>query len=108
MIYLKIINANMKTKTKVIRVSFWVVLGIAILLSNLALNRAQPPAQDAKAISAIQTGTASEETEAQSEAGSTDGIMFVALVIVLIVVIPILLKRQEWSNGKRNKTAPPS
>jgi len=97
----------MKTKDKIIRVSFWVILGIAILLTNLGLNRTGPLAQEATAIS-TQTGTIVAETGTRSEAGSTDGIMLVALVIVLIVIVPILLKRQEWINGKKNKTAPPS
>jgi hypothetical protein len=34
--------------------------------------------------------------------------MIVAVVIVLVVIIPILLKRQVWVNGKRNQKAPPS
>jgi hypothetical protein len=108
MIYLKIIKATMKTRIQTIRVSFWVMLGIAIVLTNLALNRTQGILQEATATSAVQTSTIAATAEADDGAGSTDGIMIVAVVIVLVVIIPILLKRQVWVNGKRNQKAPPS
>ena len=108
MIYLKINKAVMKTKMHTVRVTFWVMLGIAILLTNLALNRRSPTAQQSTAALAIQTSTIAVETGTQNEAGSTDEIMIVAVIIVLIVIIPILLKRRTWENGKRNRTAPPS
>jgi hypothetical protein len=108
MIYLKIINAAMKTNVQTIRVSLWVMLGIAILLTNLALNRTSQITQAASATSAIQTSTVvATQNTVDDEAGSTDWIMLVAVVIVLIVIIPILLKRRAWENGKRNRTAPP-
>jgi hypothetical protein len=108
MIYLKINNANMKTKTHTIRVIFWAMLGIAILLTNLALNPTSAMVQESTVTPITREGTVVVTAEAQVEAGSTDGIMIVAVMIVLIVIIPILLKRQEWENGKRNRTAPPS
>jgi hypothetical protein len=108
MIYLKIIQANMKKKTQTIRVSLWITLGITILLTNLALDRTGLLAQEATTMAATPMGTAADGAGAQSGAGSTDGIMLVAVMIVLIVITPILLKRRAWENGKRNKTAPPS
>jgi ABC-type Na+ efflux pump permease subunit len=107
MIYLKIIHATMKIKIQTIRVSFWIILGIAILLTNLALNRTSGMLQESTATPAIQADTVVATEEARNEAGSTNWIMLMAVVIVLIVIIPILLKRQAWENGKRNKTAPP-
>jgi hypothetical protein len=108
MIYLKIIHATMKIKIQTIRVSFWIILGIAILLTNLALSRTSGMLQESTATPAIQADTVVATEEARNEAGSTNWIMLMAVVIVLIVIIPILLKRQAWENGKRNKTAPPS
>jgi len=108
MIYLKIINAIMKTKMHTVRVTLWAMLGIAILLINLALDRTLPMTQESTAIPATQTGTIVAATGAQDGVGSTDGIMIMAVVIVLVVIIPILLKRRAWENGKRNRTAPPS
>lgn len=108
MIYLKIIHATMKTKTQTIHVSFWIILGIGILLTNLALNRTSRMLQEPNATPVIQAGTVVATEEARDEeTGSTNWIMLVAVLIVLIVIIPILLKRQAWLNGKRDKTAPP-
>lgn len=108
MIYLKSINAKMKTKIHAIRISYWIMLGIALFFASLALNQTQPKLQELTATSAALTGTAVTTAEADDGAGSTDGIMFVAVMIVLIVILPILLKRRAWINGKRNRTAPPS
>lgn len=108
MIYLKIIHSTMKTYLQTVRASFWIILGIVILFTNLALNRtSQRMAQEATTTPAAEMGTIVAEAEAQSEAGSTDGIMFVAVIIVLIVILPILFRRQVWENGDRHRTAPP-
>jgi hypothetical protein len=108
MIYLKIINAAMKTKVQITRVFFWIILGIAVLLTNLALNIISPTIQEGTATTPTQTDTIATPAGAQEEAGSTDGLMIMAVLIVLIVIIPILLKRRAWENGKKNRPAPPS
>ena len=105
MLYLKINQATMKIQSQTMRIAFWVMLGLAILFTSLALNRTPPVAQEATATPTIQAGTTVTTVEAQDrdDAGSTDGIMIVAVLIVLIIIIPILLKRQVWANGKRRK-----
>ena len=91
----------MRTKSKNIRIAFWVMLGLAISFTSLALNRPSPTAQDATATPTPQTDTIVAAADAVEDVGSTDGIMLMAVVIVLIVIIPILLRRSAWSNGKR-------
>ena len=91
----------MKTKSKNIRIAFWVLLGIAIAFTSLALNRPSPMAQEATATPTVIADSIDSAAEVVEDAGSTDGIMLMAVVIVLIVIIPILLRRQAWSNGKR-------
>ena len=91
----------MKTKSKNIRVAFWVMLGIAISFTSLALTRPLPTTQETTATPTILADTIASTAEAREDVGSTDGIMILAVVIVLIVIIPILLRRQTWSNGKR-------
>jgi hypothetical protein len=108
MIYLKIMLAAMKTKLQTVRVSFWILLGLVVLFTNLALNRTSRRMQESTTTPATQTETMVAGANAQNEAGSTDGIMIVAVIIVLIVIIPILLKRRTWENGKRDRTAPPN
>ena len=94
---------TMKTKSQTIRIVFWVLLGVAILASNLALNRPLPLAQDTTVTPTAQVGTRNTAGEARGDVGSTDGIMIIAVVIVLIIIIPILLRRKAWSNGKGRK-----
>jgi hypothetical protein len=103
MLYLKSNKATMKIQSQTVRIAFWVMLGLAILFTSLALKRTPPVAQGTTATTTIQASTTVPATGAQDRdnVGSTDGIMIVALLIVLIVIIPILLKRQVWANGKR-------
>ena len=35
--------------------------------------------------------------EGESEIGSTDGIVLMGVIIVLIVMVPILIRRKSWS-----------
>ena len=93
----------MKNKSQTVRAAFWVLLGVAILVSGLALNRPLPAAQNETAIPALESSTVIATAEAVEEVGSTDGIIFMASIIVLIIISPILLKRKAWSNGKRKK-----
>ena len=93
----------MKIKSPTVRTAFWVLLGIAILVSSLAINRPLSPAQDVTATPTSQIGTIVAEADAREDVGSTDGIMIMAVVIVLIVIIPILLQRKAWSNGKEKR-----
>jgi len=44
----------------------------------------------------IQAATPTPTLEVASRAGSTDGIMLMGLVIVVIVLLPILLRRSTW------------
>ena len=83
------------------RIAFWIVLGITIAFTSLALNQILPPAQEATAIPAQQSDTTVATAEAVEHAGSTDEIMLVAALIVVIIIAPILLRRKAWSNGKR-------
>ena len=98
---LKTRKATMKTGSQTIRTAFWIVLGITIAFASLALNRPLPSAQEATPTPGAQADTIVAAAEAREDVGSTDGIMLLAVAIVLIIIIPILLKRQTWSNGKQ-------
>lgn len=72
------------------------ILGAA-LTHSIAVQSSQP-AIDAGAAFFLQT-TATAQPEDQkdrSEIGSTDGIVVMGVVIVLIVVVPILVHRRHW------------
>jgi hypothetical protein len=93
----------MRTKSTNIRIAFWVFLGLVLSFTSLALNRPVPLAQVASATPTLQVDATTTTGVVVEGVGSTDGIMLMAVVIVLIVIIPILLKRQVWSNGKEKK-----
>ena len=89
----------MRLAPKHFRIAFWVMLGVAITLTSLAFHRPVSMAQesDAPAMQTEATATASEKSEV---VGSTDGIMLMAAAIVLIILIPILIRRKAWANEK--------
>lgn len=91
----------MKTMPQIVRITFWVLLGIAILVSSLAIINPSPRSQDGTVTPDTQISTVTAQAETLSNEGSTDGLVIVAAAIVLIVIVPILLKRQAWTNGKR-------
>ena len=95
----------MKTNPHTLRIVLWVILGLLLSLTSLALNRPQPQVQ------ATATHTpAAQATEAVAEeefnedvVGSTDGIMLMAVVIVMVVLVPILVRWRAWAgNGKKS------
>jgi len=94
---------TMKIKSKNIRIAFWIVLGLSITFTSLALSRPQPAIQDTNATPTVMADSISATAEARGNLGSTDGIMLMAVVIVLIIIVPILLRRQTWANGKQKK-----
>jgi hypothetical protein len=51
---------------------------------------------DTGAAALYQASTPTPIPEAVSQAGSTDGIMLMGVVIVLIVLLPTLLRRSTW------------
>ena len=93
----------MKTASKNFRITIWVMLGLSILFTGLALNRPLPMTQEATATPTAMTDTTDATPKVQEDAGSTDEIMLMAAVIVLIVIVPILLRRSTWANGKPKK-----
>jgi hypothetical protein len=95
----------MQSPARLIRTALWITLGVAVGLANLATNLPAEFAQTSKTIPASGTPTVESLVEAQGDVGSTDGIVLVSIFIVLIVVIPILMRRKAWSNGDKKKTS---
>ena len=90
----------MKMKSQTIRITLWILLGTIIAFASLALNRPAPMVQEGTATPTELADTINAKAEPRNEAGSTDGIMLTAIVIVMIVIIPILIRRKAWSNGR--------
>lgn len=87
---------------KYLRRASMVGIGLALAIFSAALTYSvavQSPAAVNNAGAALflqTTVTATPPLEGESEVGSTDGIIVMGGVIVLIVIIPIFLRRKEW------------
>ena len=93
----------MQPPARLIRNMLWITLGVAVGLANLAFNPPRGFAHTKTSISMSATQTKESQAEIEQDVGSTDGIVLVSAFIVLIVVIPILLRRNTWTNGVKKK-----
>lgn len=77
-----------------------IVLGISFMLAlfGAAMTYITPPAMqlDFPYAELFQQPTSTPDVEGVSEIGSTDGIIVLGGVIVLIVIVPIFLYRKAW------------
>ena len=78
-----------------------IVLGISLIIALFsgALTFITPPAAmqlDLPGAAFFQQPTSTPQVEDVSEIGSTDGIIILGGVIVLIVLVPIFLYRKSW------------
>ena len=92
---------------KLIRPIIILAVGLAVAISSAActypLSRQASPVNTTGVAYFFQTTATPQPQEDKSEIGSTDGIAAMGFIIVLIVIVPILLRRQGWSNGKQKK-----
>lgn len=89
---MKIFPRTVKGALLLLIVGFLIVAGVAtrnVMVTNHEL--------DAAAFY-VQGTVTPEVSEGVSEIGSTDGIVIMGIIIVLIVVVPVLLRRKSWSN----------
>lgn len=80
---------------------FTIMLGISLMIAffSAALTFVTPPAAmqlDFPAAVFFQQPTSTPQVKGVSEIGSTDGIIILGGVIVLIVLVPIFLYRKSW------------
>jgi hypothetical protein len=80
------------------RVRPLLTIGLSLILALLsaALTYSVPPSTPGAENTAAFLLQATPPPEDLSEIGSTDGIIVMGFVIVLIVIIPILLQRKSW------------
>lgn len=84
---------------KLLRPIITVGLGSLLALFSAALTYSAPPAMEgaigAAAFLVLQP-TATPKPKDLSEIGSTDAIVFMGILIALIIVVPIILRRNSW------------
>ena len=78
-------------------------LGSLLALFSAAISYSTPPALEgafgAAAFLVLQP-TSTPKPKDLSEIGSTDGIVFMGILIALIIIIPILLRRKSWMESR--------
>ena len=78
-------------------------LGSLLALFSAAISYSTPPAMEgafgAAAFLVLQP-TSTPKPKDLSEIGSTDGIVFMGIIIALIIIIPILLRRKSWMENR--------
>jgi hypothetical protein len=73
-----------------------IILGIGLALSLIGASFS-PSGSDADGAAALYGATTPVPgTHAVSQAGTTDGIMWMSIVIVIIILLPILLRKSTW------------
>jgi hypothetical protein len=82
----------MKTKNMIWMVVFFILLVAVLVTANF--NAPVAAAQTSAAGSPALQSTPTLLSESLSEVGSTDGIMIMGVVIVLIVVVPLILRKK--------------
>ena len=73
-----------------------VTTGIVLALVSAASSSNMHAAFSLPAASVVQVITPTPTAEAVSHPGSTDGIMIMSIVIVVIVLLPLIFRRSLW------------
>jgi hypothetical protein len=83
---------------KTVRLSIIIGIGLMLFFFSAALpSLVPPPAQmNFRSAALYQPPTSTPQVEDVSEIGSTDEIMVLGGIIVLIVIVPIFLYRKSW------------
>ena len=101
MIYLQMLV--MKKLLPVLRPVALLGIGLIMAVLSAAVGIVSPNMGEDNLLAATQslqtTSPTPIATEGISRIGSTDGIVLMGIVIVLIIIMPILLRRKTWVNS---------
>lgn len=89
---------------KSIRPFIFLLTSLLLILSNAAFSQSisGPSFKLTDSVGKVlsyQTTNTPPPQQDKSEIGSTDGITILGFVIVMIIVLPILIKRKEWTQA---------
>lgn len=76
-----------------------IIVGFLLALVSTALVYSAPTAVPPSAALILQV-TPTPPAQDLSEIGSTDGIVIMGILIALIVIVPILLRREAWLENR--------
>ena len=98
----KLLHTAATRRASLVRPIITIGLGVILALFSAALPYSSPPAMEGNFGAAaffLQT-TSTPPPKDLSEIGSTDGIVFMGILIALIVIIPILIQRKSWMEDR--------
>lgn len=76
----------------------FVLIALFLIVSGAVLRTIKLSGAELGAAAFYSQVTSTPQVEDASEIGSTDGIVLLGIIIVLLVVVPILLQRKSWSS----------
>jgi len=76
----------------------FVLIALFLIVSGAVLRTIKLSGAELGAAAFYSQVTSTPQVEDASEIGSTDGIVLMGIIIVLLVVVPILLQRKSWSS----------
>ena len=76
----------------------FVLIALFLIVSGAVLRTIKLSGAELGAAAFYAQVTSTPQVEDASEIGSTDGIVLLGIIIVLLVVVPILLQRKSWSS----------
>jgi hypothetical protein len=77
----------------------FVLIALFLIVSGSVLRNVKLSRDELGAAALYAQVTPTPQAEDASEIGSTDGIVLMGIIIMLIVIVPILLQRKSWSDG---------
>ncbi len=79
---------------------FFILIILFLMITGSALRQERLGSQEMGAAAFYVKETPTSQVQDDSEIGSTDGIVLMGVIIVLLIVVPILLKRKSWSDDR--------
>jgi hypothetical protein len=87
-----------KNRSKKFHIILFILIALFLITSGLMIRNINLNGDELGAAALYAQVTSTPAVEDASEIGSTDGIVLMGVIIVLIVVVPILLQRKSWSS----------
>jgi ABC-type Fe3+ transport system permease subunit len=95
----------MKSSPRSTRIVIWVLVGVVVIMTAIALTIPTPSTQTSDAQGTM-VGADSGTPQSPSEVGSTDGIVILAALIALIITVPIILRWKDWMRKNKGPASP--
>jgi hypothetical protein len=87
----------MKKPLHTLRPAAWIGIGLLLALASAALSQPVTLAAQAAGTPTPPPATLTPPAIDASEIGSTNGLVFVGILITLIILVPILLRWKIWA-----------